>query len=238
MNKTLDLDEIKEKILEKLKSSGWDRILKGFIKSSEFDTIIKELVRQSRDGKKFTPTLKYIFRAFEECPYEDLKVVMVGQDPYPGFEVADGIAFSCSRKNYEQPSLKYMLDAIDRTVYDNKKIVDRNLDLKRWSNQGMLMLNTALTTNIGKIGQHYLIWKPFIAYLFDWLTWHNNGLVYIYLGSEAKKWSDVVNDNNYKLYASHPASAAYSKSAEWDCGDVFVKTTQIVKENYNHEIEW
>ena len=238
MSKTLDLDEIKQKILEKLKPSGWDRIFKGFINSSDFDNIIKELIRQSRYGQRFTPTLKYIFRAFEECPYDDLKVVIVGQDPYPGFEVADGIAFSCSRTEKEQPSLTYLFDSIDRTVYDNKNVIDRNPDLKRWSNQGFLMLNTALTTNIGKIGRHYLIWKPFLAYLFDWLTWHNNGLIYLYLGSEAKKWSDVVNDNNFKLYASHPASAAYSNSKEWDCGDVFVKIDEYLKTNYNHAMIW
>jgi uracil-DNA glycosylase len=238
MSKTLDLDEIKQKILIKLQPSGWDRVLKSFINSSDFENIIKELAKQSRDGKRFTPSLKYIFRAFEECPYNELKVVMVGQDPYPHFGVADGIAFSCSLTEQEQPSFKYLLDAIDRTVHDNQGIVDRNPDLKRWSNQGILMLNTALTTNVGKVGQHYLIWRPFIAYLFDWLTWHNNGLIYLYLGNEAKKWSDAVNDNNYKFYTSHPASAAYNGNSIWECGDVFKEIYKITMKQYNHVIIW
>jgi len=238
MSETLNLDEIKEKILIKLKPSGWDRIFRSFIHSSDFDMIIKKLAQQSKDGKRFTPPLKDVFRAFEECPYNELKVVIVGQDPYPQFGVADGIAFSCGKTEQLQPSLKYLLDAVDRTVYNNGNLVDRNPDLKRWANQGILLLNTALTTNVGMIGQHYVIWKPFIAYLFDWLTWNNNGLVYLYLGKEAKKWSSTVNDNNYKFYATHPASAAYSGSEEWDCGNVFKEIQEVVKTNYNHIILW
>ena len=238
MSNTLDLDEIKQKILIKLHPSGWDRVLKSFINSSDFDNIIKELAKQSRDGRRFTPTLKNIFKAFEECPYNELKLVIVGQDPYFQFGVADGIAFSCSLTEKEQPSLKYLFDAIDRTVYNNAGVIDRNPDLKRWSNQGILMLNTSLTTTIGKAGQHMLIWKPFMAYLFDWLTWNNNGLVYLYLGAEAKKWANTVNDNNYKFYATHPASAAYASSTQWDCGNIFVEATEILKKNYKHEIVW
>jgi uracil-DNA glycosylase len=162
---------------------------------------------------------------------------MVGQDPYPGIHQADGIAFSLSEVTEIQPSLKYMLDAVNRTVY-NGVSASRDMNLKRWSNQGVLMLNVALTTSIGKVGQHYLIWKPFIAYLFDWLTWNNNGLVYIYMGKKAEEWSDSVNDNNYKFYVTHPAAASYNHYLEWDCKNVFQQTSDILKKNYNFEIEW
>ena len=238
MSQTLDLDEIKQKILEKLKPLGWDRVLRSFINSSDFDKIIKELIVQSRDGKRFTPPLKDMFSAFENCPYSNLKVVIVGQDPYPNFGVADGMAFSCSKTEKEQPSLRYILDAIDRTVYNNSGLTDRNPDLTRWANQGVLLLNTALTTTINRIGQHYLIWQPFLAYVFDWLTWNNNGLIYLYLGAEAKKWSGAVNDNNYKFYASHPASAAYNSLDKWDCGDVFKDISKLTQDNFNHVMIW
>ena len=93
--KTVSIDEIKEKFYNKLKKSGWDHPLRGFIFSKEFEDIIKTLYSQSMNGNKFTPVLKNIFQAFELCPYKDLKVVMIGQDPYPQIGVADGIAFSC-----------------------------------------------------------------------------------------------------------------------------------------------
>lgn len=237
MKQKLDLEEIKHKIFKKLEPSGWGRVLKLFIFSSDFDNIIKQLVKHANDGKRFTPTLKDIFKAFEECPYDKLKIVVIGQDPYPQINIADGIAFSCSKTGDLQTSLKYMLEEVNRTVYNGER-TSTNPDLTRWSNQGILMLNTALTTTIGKIGQHYQIWRPFIAYLFDYLTWYNNGLIYIYMGKEAQIWSEAVNDNNYKFMVPHPASAAYQKLQLWDSNDVFNKVNKILLTNNNEQIVW
>jgi len=237
MNKKIDLEEIRTKILLKLEPSGWKPVLKSFIDSSDFEQLILQLIKFTKDGKRFTPTLKDVFRAFEECPYDKLKVVIVGQDPYPQFEVADGIAFSCSKTGELQPSLSYLLNAINLTVY-NGHSVSTYVDLTRWANQGILLLNTALTTEVGKIGKHYAIWKPFMAYLFDTLTWNQNGLVYIYLGKQAQEWADCVNDNNYKFFLSHPASAAYNAETKWDSANVFVKTKDIIKKNYNEDLIW
>jgi uracil-DNA glycosylase len=238
MKQTIDIDEIKDKIYAKLEKSGWNTKLRGFIYSTEFELIIKKLIKQTQDGKRFTPAIKNWFRAFEECPVSELKVVIVGQDPYPSVNQADGIAFSLSTSTEMQPTLTYLFDAIDRTVYDNRGVVDRTMDLTRWSNQGLLMLNAALTTSVGKIGQHYNIWQPFLAYLFDYLTWHCPGLVYIYMGKQAQQWADAVNDNNYKFLLSHPASAYYNNDKIWDCGDTFVKTTEILDKNYKHKMIW
>lgn len=237
MSNTLNIDEIKDKVHEKLKPSGWARVLRSFIYSKDFENIILALAKQSKDGKRFTPAMKNWFRAFEECPYDQLKVVIVGQDPYPSYGAADGIAFSLSESPEMQPSLKYMLDEVNRSVYSGDRVsVDK--DLKRWSNQGVLLLNTALTTVIGKTGQHFLIWRPFIAYVFDWLTWNNSGLVYIYMGKKAEEWSDAVNDNNYKFAVSHPASASYNNLETWDSKGVFVEASKILEKNYNFKINW
>ena len=236
MNQTIDIEQIKQKLYEKLEPSGWARKLRMFIFSSDFDNILLQLIRQTRDGKRFTPTVKQMFRAFEECPYDDLKVVILGQDPYPQLGVADGISFSCGNLDEEQPILKYMLNAVNDTVYQKRESTD--LDLKRWSNQGVLMLNSALTTIIGKTGQHYMLWRPFLAYLFDILTWDNNGLVYIYMGKKALEWKGAVNDNNYKLTCSHPATAAYSEAETWDCNNVFNETSIILKDNYDFKMIW
>ena len=237
MNDKLDIEEIKDKIHAKLVPSGWGRVLRSFIYSKDFENIILTLIKQTKDGKRFTPPLKNWFRAFEECPYEDLKVVIVGQDPYPGFGQADGIAFSLSQSDDLQPSLKYMFNAINKTMYNGSNIC-QDKDLKRWSNQGVLLLNSALTTVIGKPGQHNIVWRPFMAYLFDYLTWNNNGLVYIYLGKQAQQWIDSVNDNNYKFSATHPAHASYQALEEWNSNDVFKLTAEILQKNYNFKIEW
>lgn len=233
---SVNLKEVQLKLYEQLKPSGWADKLKMFILSDEFYTILDTLLKQSMEGKKFTPTIKHLFRAFEECPYDDLKVVIVGQDPYPGFGQADGIAFSLSNSDM-QPSLDYILKAVNTTVYNGVNS-SRDRDLKRWSNQGVLLLNTALTTTVGKIGQHYLIWRPFIAYVFDWLSWNCPGLVYVYMGKKAAEWSDCVNDNNYKFFLTHPASASYNGAEEWESQNLFPQISKILKQNYNIDIIW
>jgi len=162
--------------------------------------------------------------------------VVLGQDPYPQLGVADGISFSCGNTEEEEPALQYMLNAVNDTVYQKRESTD--VDLKRWSNQGVLMLHSALTTVIGKTGQHYMLWRPFLAYLFDFLTWNNSGLVYIYMGKKAEEWKPAVNDNNYKFACTHPASAAYSDLESWDCKDVFNETNKILESNYGTKITW
>ena len=228
----MELEEIKLKLFEKLKPSGWDRVFKSFIFSLDFDDILQKLYNLSQEGKRFTPPLKQVFRAFEECPYNDLKVIMISQDPYPQLGVADGIAFSCSNTNKLQPSLRYMFKELNGTQYDSF-----DPDLKRWSNQGVLMLNTALTVEVGKIGSHYDIWKPFTAYLLDWLNSYNTGLIYVYMGKKAEEWSELTNDNNHKFFVKHPASAAYNGS-QWDSDNLFTKVSRLSNELNGKHIEW
>ena len=237
MRQIIDIEEIKQKIFKKLEPSGWARPLKSFIFSSDFDVIITQLVTLAKDGKRFTPKLSQMFRAFEECPYDELKVVMVGQDPYPKLGVADGIAFSCSNTMEQQPSLRFILNEVNRTVYDGVG-QSHDPDLTRWANQGILMVNTALTTTVGKVGQHYPIWKPFLAYLFDHLTFGHTGLIYVYFGKQAQEWKDTVHDMNYKFLISHPASAVYNKGQSWDSKNVFVDIQKILKDNNNFSVTW
>ena len=217
----MELQEIKQKLFNKFAINGWDKVFRSFVYSTDFDNILTKLWELSNDNKKFTPPLKQVFRAFEECPYDNLQVVIIGQDPYPQLGVADGISFSCSNTNKLQPSLKFILQEVDRTVYDNH-VISEDLDLKRWSNQGVLMLNTALTTEVSIIGSHYDIWRPFTTYLLDWLNINKSELVYVYMGKKAEEWSSMTDDTNIKYFVKHPASAAYSGS-KWDSKDLFNK---------------
>jgi len=217
----MNLQEIKQKLFNKFAINGWDKVFRSFVFSSDFDDIITKLWDLSNDNKKFTPPLKQVFRAFEECPYDNLQVVIIGQDPYPQLGVADGISFSCSNTNKLQPSLRFILEEVDRTVYNNE-VISEDLNLKRWSNQGILMLNTALTTEVSIIGSHYEIWRPFTTYLLDWLNINKSELVYVYMGKKAEEWSSMTDDTNIKYFVKHPASAAYNGS-KWASNDLFNK---------------
>src|SRR3972149_6188064 len=96
MADVVNITDVQQKLYERLKLSGWANILKGFLLSEDFRTILEYLYKESIQGRRFTPRIKQLFRAFEECPYKDLKLVIMGQDSYPYLNVADGIAFSCS----------------------------------------------------------------------------------------------------------------------------------------------
>lgn len=228
MTQTVDLNEIKQKLIEKLKPSGWATKLKSFVYSSEFDKILETLYQEREDGKRFTPPLKQVFRAFEECPVDKLKIVMIGQDPYPFMGIADGLAFSCSNTMKPQPSLQQIFGALDLTVY-NGEFPEHNPDLTRWANQGILLLNSSLTVQIDKIGSHYHIWNEFIMYVMDMLNLTNTGLIFILLGKKAEELEQVIGPNHYILKATHPASAAYSKT-QWDCKNIFNEANRIITE--------
>jgi uracil-DNA glycosylase len=234
----INLEEIKEKLIKKFEGTGWDIKLRSFIKSDDFTKILENLHKLREDGKRFTPPLKYVFRAFEECPLDKLKVVVVGQDVYPHMGIADGLAFSCSLTGKPQPSLKNIFKEIEKTVYQDFP-THQDPDLKRWANQGVLLLNTALTCQIDKIGSHYDVWKDFISYVIDMLNLTNSGLVFILFGSKAQELESLIGDNHYVLKASHPASAVYS-GGTWDCNDVFNKANEIIEKNNGKDfkIEW
>lgn len=236
---SVNIQEIKEKLYDKLKPSGWGDKLKSFILSEDFDKILLKLESEAIEGKRFVPQVKYMFSAFEKCPYDKLKVVMMGQDPYPYLGVPDGMAFSCSLRGKPEASLRYMFKEIEHTVYsEDGRVMDTNPDLTRWSQQGVLLLNSALTTTVGKPGVHQIMWRPFMSFLFDILSWYNPGMIYVFLGKTAGQWAESIPDNCYKLFASHPASAAHTNAERWDSKNVFNEVNGILLKNNNEKITW
>lgn len=238
MTQEINIEEIKNKLVEKLKPSGWATKLRGFIQSSDFDKIIQKLWDKRTIKKRFTPPLKLVFRAFEECPIDKLKVVIIGQDPYPYFNVADGLAFSCSITGRPQASLKHIFQQIDQTVYP-EELPDHDPDLTRWAEQGILLLNKALTTEMDKIGTDYDIWEDFIAFVVDTLNLTSSGLIFVLLGSKAQELEALIGDNHYILKAAHPASAAHNNGV-WDCKDIFNTINNILERNNgkDYTITW
>ena len=234
MTPVVNIENIKQQLYARLKPSGWSNKLKAFLLSDDFDAIILHLVDQVEDGKRFTPPLKYLLRAFEECPYNELKVVFVGMNPYHQLGIADGIAFSCSTTGREQPSLRRIFNAIQGA---QSEAYEREVDLKRWSNQGVLMLNAALTCHIGNIGSHIEIWRPFTTYLLDTINYENRGLVFVFLGADSFQFSDLIGDQHYKIAIADPAEGL-SSGKLWDHQEVFNKVNDILESNYRVRIKW
>ena len=238
MTQTVDLVEIKEKLIEKLRPNGWATKLKSYIQSSDFDKILSELYNLRETGKRFTPPLKQVFRAFEECPADNLKVIMIGQDPYPQIGVADGLAFSCGNTLKPQPSLKNIFEAVEKTIHQEWPTY-QDPNLTRWANQGVLLLNRALTCEIDKVGSHYDIWNDFLMYVLDIINFTSSGIIFVLLGAKAQELETLIGPNHYIIKASHPASAAYTKTT-WDCNDLFNKVNEIIEKNNGptFKIDW
>lgn len=242
----MTLTEIQLKLYENLKASGWGQKLKLFLLSDEFATILEELHKQSSEGKRFTPILKNVFRAFEECHYNELKIVMICQDPYPEIELSDGMLFSCSNKMKETSELRIIFNEIERTVYNPAEpregnVIHRdtyNPDLTRWANQGILLLHMPLTCEIGKVESHKELWKPFYNFLFDMLNNYNTGIVYVYFGEKAKVWHKHISTQNYKFFSTHPYVANYRDDKRWDSGDLFNGINKIMLNLYDKKIKW
>ena len=237
MISSVNLQDVKEKLYDKIGDSGWKEKLKSYLLGNDMDKILDYLLKEANDGKRFTPPIKYIFRAFEECPFEKTNVVFIGQDPYPQLDVADGLAFSCSRQDRQEVSLGHIKESIRRTVPEEYQDPNSSNDLKRWADQGILLLNSGFTTTIGKPGTHQLLWKPFLITVLDSLVWNRPGIIYVFLGKKAQDYMDLIPDNNYKIAATHPASAAYSGSL-WDCQDLFNKVNNCLEAQQKPKIIW
>ncbi len=220
------IDNLRNQLKVDVEKSNWGNILTPFIESKAFDEVVDLLVSLVNSGKRFTPKFKDVFNAFKECDYNDLKVVIVGQDPYPQLGSADGLAFSCSKKGKAEKSLQYINKAIDTD----------HTDLRCWANQGVLLINTALTVEINKIGSHFWNWKPFTEYLFTELNKNNKDIVFILMGRKAEAWQLLLS-NQKLLKCSHPASAAY-RGGIWDSNDVFSKANQELERQGKTCIVW
>jgi uracil-DNA glycosylase len=135
-----------------------------------------------------------------------------------------------------EPALQAIFKELEQNVYTDGYTWDK--DLKRWSNQGVLLLNASLTTGLTNLDNHDLIWKPFMEFLFDTLNIHYPGLIYVFLGKKMEHaWLDHMNDNSYKLTCSHPNITVYHNT-EWHAHDIFNEINKILKANNNTEIKW
>ena len=237
--KILDIEKIKLKFIDTLNESGWSTLLKSFIHSEDFTKIISELYKLREDGKRFTPQLKYVFKAFEDCSFDNTRVVILGNDPYPEFDIANGVAFCCQNYGKVNYPLRLILNEIYATVYPSETIpLKYNPSLSHWSQQGILLLNTSLTCQINKNITHYYIWKDFITYVIDVLNTKKEELSFLLLGERAQEFEDLIDsDKHHIIKASHPDIAVLGRKRAWDSEDCFNKLNNTLKNKIIWDIQ-
>lgn len=202
----------------------------GVVDFTVTESVLQSLLPEYAN-KMISPSKDLIFKAFTECAYKDLKVVIIGQDPYPQKDIATGIAFGVNGEL--SPSLEVLFEVLQRT---NKPVI-LDKTLVSWANQGVLLLNSALTVEINKIGSHTMIWRKFIVKLLENLSEINSGIIYVLLGSQAKTFRPFINKNsNHILEYNHPAFyARIDKPME---GDLFKDVNDILKRIHNSKIKF
>jgi len=225
---------------DKFHPSWWNK-MKPFIESEKCDRIYAFLKEEGRRGKKIAPISDLTYRCFLETPLDKVKVIIVGMCPYHSAKnhvlIADGLAMSCSITGQLQPSLEKFYEGVEHDVY-NGLCLDgyKNPDLAFLAKQGVLLFNSALTTEFNKAGSHQEIWSEFTHYVLSEALGYT-GIPVIFLGKEAAKFQRSVTPFTHSFILDHPAYAARMYS-EWDTKGVFKKVNQIIWENNGFKIDW
>lgn len=212
----------------------WMRV----IDKRELESVLSKLGPEYK-RKPICPAQSNVFKAFEVCPYDKLKVVMLGQDPYPQKGVATGILFGNKKETRDEdlsPSLQIIKEAaINFEIPHNCIIFDPTLE--SWAKQGILMINSALTVEMNKIGSHVMLWRPFIASLLKKLSENEAGIIYVLFGKQAQTFKPYINKQfNTVLEENHPAY--FARTGETMPHTVFEQISKLTKEMYGMPITW
>ena len=144
-----------------------------------------DFVRNAYRTQRVYPSGKHIFRAFDTCPFDQLKVVILGQDPYHGVGQAEGLCFSVAKGVAIPPSLMNIFKELERDV---KTPIPAHGSLLGWAKQGVLLLNSILTVEARKAGSHQNKgWEMFTDAIIALINQEKRGVVFMLWGSNAKK---------------------------------------------------
>lgn len=196
-------------------------------------------VLNSMDKDMLCPEYSNIFKAFTLCPYEKCTIVFIGQDPYPQKGVAQGILFGNSIDTPEgklSPSLNIVKEcAINLEIPHN--IINFDNSLESWAKQGILMLNSALTCEVNKVGAHTMLWRKFMSSFLNNLSNYNYGLIYVLFGERAKTFKPYINAScNDIMEVKHPAY--YARTGTKMPYTVFTDINNLLYNKYGTKIKW
>ena len=204
----------------------------------EVDKILKKVASSNT-----CPLPKDIFKAFHLCSLHNLRCVILGQDPYPDFfnnkPRATGLAFANFKgtpENCYSPSLNILRESVIDFTIPHRHI---NFDpsLEKWEEQGVLMLNSALSCEKGKIGSHMIVWLSFIKSLLTNLSKCSYGIVYVLMGSQAQAFESCINHNlNHIIKCKHPAYFARTHTKM--PSDIWSQINDILIGQNGYGIEW
>ena len=205
-----------------------------YLEINELNKVLS-ILEQEYKTKKISPSKGEVFKVFNLCEYDNLKVIMIGQDPYPQPGIATGIMFGNNVENLS-PSLQVIKDALldpRKPRYDSYYF---DYTLESWVRQGVLMLNSALTVEVNKVGSHTMLWRKFISSFIEKVSNANNVMIFVLLGAQAKTFKPYINKNCHIIEENHPAYYARINKPMPDT--IFRKINSILKDSNNFKIKW
>lgn len=213
------------------RNSGWEPILR----SPECRKVLEEVAAQRKKGERVYPSETDVFRAFDDCSFEGVRVVILGQDPYPNEGQAIGRAFAVSESTKAPRSLNNILEEV-RHDYPNQLMPERTLE--SWAKQGVFLLNTTLTVVDGEINSHANIgWKEAVTTpTLKKLSAEREHLVFMLWGRHAGRFERFLDQQRHRiLKAGHPSPLSVKGFQE--CGH-FRKANDYLRKHGIEPIIW
>jgi len=224
---------MKENFLKSSLPNNWYKVLKIHSNLKSLNRPAEYIDAALKEKINIAPKLENIFNAFKYCSFEKTKVVIFGQDPYFQPGVANGLAFSVNRDQVIPSSLRNIYKEIKN---DLGAVSNFDGDLRPWSRQGVLLLNSALTVEDNKPGSHSDIgWNDFIFDVIDSLN-KKGKVVFMLWGNNAKKYLDRIDNANLVLTTSHPSPLSAYRGF-FGCKH-FSKCNKYLKQNNRKPIDW
>lgn len=211
----------------------WTEVLAP-IKNSEYFENLWQKVKEEYATQKCFPPKKEIFRAIELTPFEDVKVIIIGQDPYHGDFQANGLCFSVSDKVKAPPSLQNIF----KELKDDLGIEKNTNELDSWAKQGILMLNATLTVRAHSPNSHKdLGWETFTNFIIKEISDKKEHIVFVLWGAFAQKKAELIdNSKHYIIQSAHPSPFSVHKG--FYGSKPFSKINDYLKSKNKSIINW
>ena len=197
---------------------------------------LSDFVKSDYINHKCYPKANEVFAAFDHCSFNDLKVVIIGQDPYHGVGQANGLCFSVNDGISHPPSLKNIFKELET---DLKISISVSGNLERWADQGVLLLNATLTVREHEAGSHQKKgWEQFTDAVIEQISANKENVVFLLWGGYAKKKGKKIDKKKHIILESGHPSPLSANRGYWFGNKCFSKTNEVLKNNGLKEIDW
>jgi uracil-DNA glycosylase len=215
---------------------GWKYSLSEFLLSPRMDSLREFLKSEIQANKVIYPPSSLIFNAMNTTPLNQVKAVILGQDPYHGPDQAHGLSFSVQKGLALPPSLRNIFHELNS---DLAIPVSKHGDLTQWAQEGVLLLNSVLTVEAGQPTSHQKQgWEDFTDAVIDVLNEQRENIVFILWGAYAQRKGQRIDQNKHLvLKAAHPSPLAANRGGFFGC-KAFSKTNNYLKQNGIEPINW